>query len=77
MFEFIMGGLFLYLLLPILESLMTAICAVIEVLKAKCGVKIAKYNSEISQINLEHEGPVANPIGFQYTPPEEDDEYED
>lgn len=78
MFEFLIGGLFLYILLPILESIMSAICTVIEVFKAKCSVKITEYNSKISQINSTIDSPVAHPIGFQYTPvEEEDEEYED
>ena len=79
MVEFLMGGLFLYILLPILESIMSAICTVIEVFKAKCSVKITEYNSKISQINSAIDGPVAHPIGFQYTPVEGEDEeyYED
>ena len=52
MVEFLMGGIFLYILLPILESIMSAICTVIEVFKAKCSVKITEYNSKIAQINL-------------------------
>ena len=77
MFEFLMGGLFLYILLPILESIMSAICTIIEVFKAKCNVKIT--NSKISQINSAIDGPVTHPIGFQYTSVEEEDEeyYED
>ena len=74
MFEFLMGGLFLYILLPILESIMSAICTVIEVFKAKCSVKITEYNSKISQINSTIDGPVTHPIGFQYIPVEEEDE---
>jgi hypothetical protein len=57
---------------------MSAICTVIEVFKAKCSVKITEYNSKISQINAAIDGPVAHPIGFHYTPvEEEDEEYED
>lgn len=79
MFEFLMGGLFLYILLPIVESIMSATCTAIEVFKAKCSVKITEYNSKIAQINSVIDGPVAHPIGFQYTPVEEEDEeeYED
>lgn len=74
MVNFILGGLFLYFLLPILESTVGAICTVIEAFKAKWSVKITEYNSEITQINLELEKPVTRPIGFQYTPIEEEDE---
>lgn len=79
MFEFLMGGLFLYILLPILESIMSAICTIIEVFKAKCSVKITEYNNKISQINSAIDGPVTHPIGFQCTLIEEEDEeyYED
>ena len=78
MVEFLLGGLFLYICLPILESLMSAICTVIEVFKAKCSVKITKYNSEIAEINMALDSPTAHSIGFQYTPEEEDEEeYED
>ena len=58
---------------------MSAICTRIEQYKAKCGLKIAEYNSKITQINLGEEQVVTHPIGFRYTPTEEDDEevYED
>ena len=78
MVEFLMGGIFLYILLPILESIMSAICTVIEVFKAKCSVKITEYNSKIAQINLQDESPPAHPIGFHYVPTEgEEGYYED
>ena len=77
MVEFLLGGIFLYICLPILESIMSVICSALEVLKAKCGVKIAESNSKISQINYPKEDiSVTHPIGFNYTPvEEEDDEY--
>ena len=74
MVEFLLGGLFLYILLPILESFMSAICIAIEVFKTKCGVKIAEYNSKIAQVNSAIDDPVAHPIGFHYTLTEEDEE---
>ena len=79
MIHFILGGLFLYILLPILESGMSAICTRIEQYKAKCGLKIAEYNSKIAQINMGEEQAASHLIGFQYTPLEEEDEeyYED
>ena len=80
MVEFLLGGIFLYICLPILESFMSAVCTVIEVFKAKCSVQIAKYNDQISQINLgNNDSSVAHPIGFQYIPVEEEDDemYED
>ena len=53
---------------------MAVICSGLEVIKAKCNVKITEYNSKISQINQGLEPPTAHPIGFQYTPVEEEDE---
>ena len=79
MLNFFLGMMFIYILLPILESLMAVICSGLEVIKAKCNVKITEYNSKISQINQGLEPLTAHPIGFQYTPVEEEDEeeYED
>lgn len=78
MINFILGGLFLYILLPILESFMSAICSRVEVYKASCGLKIAEYNSKIAQLSMgEEQDVVAHPIGFQYTPEEEDDNDDD
>ena len=78
MLNFFLGMMFIYILLPILESFMAVICSGLEIIKAKCNVKITEYNSKISQINQELESPIAHPIGFQYIPVEEDEEeYED
>ena len=55
---------------------MSAICTRIEQYKAKCGLKIAEYNSKIAQINMDQEVTTTSQIGFQYTPTEEDDEEE-
>lgn len=77
MVEFLLGGVSLYLILPILESIMSVICSALEILKAKCNLKITKYNNKISQINYQKEDiSVTNPIGFHYTPVEEEDEEE-
>ena len=75
MVEFLMGGMFFYILLPILESLMSGICTIIEVFKAKWNVKIAKYNHQISNI-AEDSTVTRHPIGFQATSIEEEDENE-
>ena len=75
MTNFILGMLFIYILIPILESIVGLICSALEVLKAKCNLKITKYNNQITKISLETDGPIAHPIGFQYTPEEEDEEY--
>lgn len=76
MVEFLMGGIFLYILLPILESFMSAICTAIEVFKGKCNVKIAEYNHQINHV-AEPQPVTHHPIGFQTTSIEEEDENED
>ena len=72
MINFLLGILFICVVLPICESITSTICVGIEVIKAKFSVKITEYNSKISQLD----GPMAHPIGFQYTSIEEDGEYE-
>ena len=52
---------------------MSAICTRIEQYKAKCGVKIAEYNAQISQLNLGEETQV-NVIGFSTQNSEEEEE---
>lgn len=73
MINFLLGVLFICVILPICESITSTICVGIEVIKAKFSVKITKCNSEISQLDSQ---PIAHPIGFHYTPTEEDEEYE-
>ena len=51
MLNFFLGMIFVYILLPILESLVAVICSGLEIIKAKYNVKITEYNSKISQIN--------------------------
>ena len=72
MINFLLGILFICVVLPICESITSTICVGIEVIKAKFSVKITKYNSEISQLD----NPIVHPVGFQYIPTEEDEEYE-
>lgn len=67
LFYFMLGGIFFYILLPILEDIVSVIGTKIEQYKAKCGVKIAEYNEQIAQI---HKGKTTqNPIGFKHAPP--------
>ena len=77
MFNFFLGMMFMYVALPILETITSAICTAIEVYRAKCNVKITEYNKLIQQINSDKEAPVArSPIGFKYEE-EEDESNED
>ena len=76
---FLIGILFAYMFLPIIESITGVICTYLEALKAKGGLIITKTNNQISKINSEAEQVDTCQIGFQYTTSEEDDEedYED
>lgn len=78
MLNFFLGMMFIYICLPILESLMSVICTELEVLKAKCNIKITEYNNKITQINSKIESSAIHPIGFQYNSKEKSEEnYED
>ena len=57
---------------------MSAVCARIEQYKAKCSVKIAEYNSQISQLNNLMSEPPAHAIGFSTQISEEEEiDYEE
>ncbi len=78
MFNFFLGMIFIYVALPILESITSAICTRIEQYRAKCNVKITEYNKQIQQINSSTNSPVArSPIGFKYVEEEEDEPNEE
>lgn len=69
MINFIAGILFIYVCIPILESLTETIQMLFEQCKAKSSVKIAKYNAQINEIN---KGKNKQPIGFIKNLDEED-----
>ena len=63
MINFLMGGIFLYMCLPILESLTSVICSVLEIFKAQCNLKITECNNKMSNINNPPKD--KHSIGFQ------------
>jgi hypothetical protein len=67
--------LFAQLVLPVLEELTSLLLTYIESKKGGMNLKIAKINKELQDIAYAEEAPLANPIGFVYTPPE--DEYDE
>lgn len=73
-YYFILGILFIDILLPIMEGITGCICTRMEQYKAKCAVKINEYNAQIEEGSM----PIADsyPIGFQYIPAEEEFEEE-
>lgn len=77
MYNFIIGGMFFYFLLPILESLMGLICAFIDQFRAKCSVKIAEYQSLREKVALGEEPVRSNPIGFHIPSEEEEEKYQE
>jgi ABC-type Na+ efflux pump permease subunit len=77
---FIAGITFIILILPLLQGLSDIFVVSIEVFKAKQGVKIANYNSQVVEINSRLEPSSPQAIGFQMSNEEPefiDDEEED
>lgn len=77
---FLLGAVFMYFLLPVMDGLLTMYTGLIEVFKSKCNLKISEHNSKISEITEKLNKPsITRKIGFQIEDPiEEDDEvYED
>lgn len=75
-YYFILGILFIDILLPIMEGIAGCICTRLEQYKAKCAVKINEYNMTIEEGSM----PVmdSHPIGFQYTSEDDfEEEYND
>lgn len=69
--------LFAQLVLPILEELTSLLLTYIESKKGGINLKIAKINKELQDIAYAEDAPLANPIGFVYTPEDEYDEDEE
>lgn len=65
---FILGAIFIDLILPILEGIVTLIVTKFEVYKSQMAVEINKYN-----LMIENEGNIASDhtIGFVWEPEEE------
>lgn len=69
---FILGIIFIQIIMPIAGSLTDWLLTYIEVQKLKLSVKVSDYNQEIAQ----REAPPAHQIGFCYNAPEEEDDFE-
>ena len=62
---FLLGVVFAFIVVPLLQVLSDLLFTVNEVLKAKMSVFIAKLNNEIQKINSELEQNETVAIGFQ------------
>lgn len=71
--RFIAGVVFATTVMPILDSMASAIMTGLEVVKGKWTVKISEYNSQIQKMSSEPG--VVHAIGFGT--PTEEDEYDD
>jgi hypothetical protein len=64
MLDFILGVVFIEVVIPFLETAMTAITIKLEAYKSKKSVEIAKNNRIIQQLSDETEEEPKNFIGF-------------
>ena len=76
MWYFLLGIVFAYMGLPILETLTSAICLRLEEYKAKHSVQINRYNLTIEEENSTVTS-LSNPIGFVYNTEEENEVSDD
>lgn len=77
MINFLLGAMFVYLAIPLLDDFLHLIQGGVEVWTAKCNLKISEYNHKIAELSKEKPS-ITRRIGFQSTPEEEDEEhYED
>lgn len=73
---FILGILFIQIILPIIDEVFAVLLTYLEVLKGKASYKVAKYNVEIQKLGEEEE--IAhNVIGFAIPTDENQEEEED
>lgn len=70
---FILGIVFIDIILPLIEGITSLICTKFEVYKAKMAVDINKYNMEIENESLSTQDSIS-PIGFMYEPEEVEEE---
>ena len=76
---FILGILFIEVVIPLIEAIVTLLLTVIEIFKGKCSLKISQISAEIQELTKEEEMP-HRAIGFvvdsddNYDEEEEDDE---
>jgi hypothetical protein len=75
--NFLLGAMFVYLLLPLLDDFLHVIHGMIEVYTAKCNLKISEYTHQISELGAKNTS-TTHKIGFRDEEPEKEDEnYED
>lgn len=71
-----LGALFSHFILPILDEGLSLILTRMEIVKGKMSVTLTKINGKIQNAAYSDETSSADPIGFKYEPPTEE-EYEE
>lgn len=71
---FILAILLIQVILPVLDGLTSLLLTIIETAKGYFGVKVAKYNNRIRDIQMGENIPTVNSIGFSYETKEEEDD---
>ncbi len=61
---FILGVLTVYIILPIVDSILNIVLALFEVIKGSLTLKVAKYNQEIAELETPIKKEKGRKIGF-------------
>ena len=68
MLNFILGIIFVCIIVPIMDEIGRLFCSIIEIFKVKCHLKITEINNKAAQVGKS----TTHPIGFQARSPDED-----
>lgn len=74
---YILGILTITSFIPLIQSITEFLCELIEIPKGKIEKRIIKLNTEMQDMQMEQESPPADCFGFQYYPPEDEDDWDD
>lgn len=72
---FVLGVLTVYIILPIVDSILAIMLSLLEVIKGSLALKVAKINQQITTLD-EPEKEIRNPIGFIREVEKEAEEYD-
>ena len=62
---FLLGALFIYFIIPIIDNILHIFQGIVEVYTAKCNLKIAEANEKIAELHAKGSKPTTHKIGFQ------------
>lgn len=71
---FVLGVLTVYIVLPVIDSILAIILSLLEVIKGSLALKVANINQKIT--NLEDPFETRHPIGFIQESDKEAEEYD-